>query len=101
MLQKFRGNVKIYINYLIILFAGIMVFNKNVANIILYIILVLFLFIPNLKNKIKLLFKSKIFQIFLLFLFYNFLIILWTPDKIYGLYYVKKYFKYFFIFILL
>ncbi len=97
--KNFRENIYIYINYLFIIFALFIPLNRGISNTILYLSFILFLFIPNLKDKLKIIIKNKIFQIFILFILYNFLVLLWTPDKYYGIKYISQYFRYFLIFI--
>ena len=88
-----RANSTKWINYLFILFAFLLPLHKGIENIIVKVIFILFLFIPDLKTKLKLLWQNNFFKAYLAFLVYNLLVILWTPDKIYGLHYIQKYFK--------
>jgi len=98
MISFIRLNSIKWINYLFILFAFLLPLNKNIENIIIYLIGLLVLFVPNLKNKLKLLLKNAFFKAYLVFLVYNLIVILWTPDKAYGIYYIQKYIKYLIIF---
>ena len=98
MISLIRLNSAKWINYLFVLFAFLLPLNRGIENTILYLIFFLFLFVPDIKDRIKLLLKNSFFKAYVVFLVYNLIVILWTPDKAYGVYYVQKYIKYLTIF---
>ena len=98
MINFIRKNSEKWISYLFILFAFLLPLHRGIENIILAIIIVLFLFTTNLKEKLKSLLNNNFFKAYIIFLIYNLLVILWTPDKLAGIHYVQKYIKYLIIF---
>jgi len=83
-----------YINYLIIAYAFSFPVSKALVNVLELLILLLWIYQGNWKEKLILL-KSSMFMLLLgAFIFYNIISVLWASDWLFALQYIGKYHHY-------
>lgn len=82
------------INYLILVYAFSIPFDKGITKAIGVLLIVLWLLEWNMKSKIIILAKSNVMRIFALFILYNYISIFWSNHTLYAYHYVSKYIYY-------
>lgn len=88
------------INLLFILYVFCIPFSKEFTKIISIIILLLWLFNGQIKNKLHEVYNNKIIMVFFVFILYSYISILWSDQILLSLYYVNRYWYYFIIVII-
>ena len=94
-LNYLRNNANLILNYLFVLYAFSIPLGLKIYRFVVVGIYLFFILQKNVKGKIKWILNNRFFHLFTIYIIYQFLVILWTPDKNYGLRFVLKYIEYF------
>ncbi|QCT93899.1 O-antigen ligase family protein [Caminibacter mediatlanticus TB-2] len=95
LLSSLRNNANIILNYLVILYAFSIPLDLKIYRFVVIALFIFFILQKDIKEKIKWTLKNRFFQLFLIYIIYQFLVVLWTPNKEYGLRFALKYVEYF------
>ena len=67
--MQYQDKVTLFLNYLLVIYAFLLPFNINLSNTLFHLILLLFFFSGNLKEKLHFAFKNRVVQSLILFYF--------------------------------
>jgi len=91
LLKYLRNNANFILNYLFVFYAFSIPLDLKIYRFIVIGIYIFFILQEDLKEKIKWILSNRFFHLFIIYIIYQFLVVLWTSDKNYGLRFVLKY----------